>query len=75
MPLTQQFGVQIMASVAAVWSTRKSRKRRSRNKVNNTFLNTKMTLCHTVDFWNDDFNFVCVCVFIHRFCQMLVILK
>uniref|UniRef100_A0A672SXW5 DOP1 leucine zipper like protein B n=1 Tax=Sinocyclocheilus grahami TaxID=75366 RepID=A0A672SXW5_SINGR len=27
MPLTQQFGVQVMASVAAVWSSRKSRKR------------------------------------------------
>uniref|UniRef100_A0A672SSN9 DOP1 leucine zipper like protein B n=1 Tax=Sinocyclocheilus grahami TaxID=75366 RepID=A0A672SSN9_SINGR len=27
MPLTQQFGVQVMTSVAAVWSSRKSRKR------------------------------------------------
>uniref|UniRef100_A0AAY4BHH0 Dopey N-terminal domain-containing protein n=1 Tax=Denticeps clupeoides TaxID=299321 RepID=A0AAY4BHH0_9TELE len=32
-PLTQQFGVQVMASVAAVWSSRKSRKKRSKNKI------------------------------------------
>lgn len=33
MPLTQQFGVQVMASVAAVWSSRRSRKRCSRKKI------------------------------------------
>ncbi|KAI5621394.1 protein dopey-2, partial [Silurus asotus] len=33
MPLTQQYGSQVMASVAAVWNTRQSRKRRSNNKI------------------------------------------
>ncbi|XP_056610813.1 protein dopey-2 isoform X2 [Triplophysa dalaica] len=33
MPLTQQFGMQVMASVAAVWSNRRSRKRCSRKKI------------------------------------------
>ncbi|XP_053090273.1 protein dopey-2 isoform X2 [Pangasianodon hypophthalmus] len=32
-PLTQQYGAQVMASVAAVWNNRRSRKRRSKNKI------------------------------------------
>ncbi|XP_060785440.1 protein dopey-2 isoform X3 [Neoarius graeffei] len=33
MPLTQQYGAQVMASVAAVWNSRRSRKRHSKNKI------------------------------------------
>ncbi|KAK2904895.1 hypothetical protein Q8A67_006694 [Cirrhinus molitorella] len=47
-PLTQQFGVQVMASVAAVWSTRKSRKRRSRNKILPDASDSQMTLVDLV---------------------------
>ncbi|XP_058248197.1 protein dopey-2 isoform X2 [Hemibagrus wyckioides] len=32
-PLTQQYGAQVMASVAAIWNSRRSRKRRSKNKI------------------------------------------
>uniref|UniRef100_A0A671KFZ4 Protein dopey-2-like n=1 Tax=Sinocyclocheilus anshuiensis TaxID=1608454 RepID=A0A671KFZ4_9TELE len=48
MPLTQQFGVQVMASVAAVWSSRKSRKRRSRNKILPDASDSQMTLVDLV---------------------------
>ncbi|XP_051761489.1 protein dopey-2 [Ctenopharyngodon idella] len=48
MPLTQQFGVQIMASVAAVWSSRKSHKRRSRNKILPDASDSQMTLVDLV---------------------------
>lgn len=48
MPLTQQFGVQVMASVAAVWNSRKSRKRRSRNKILPDASDSQMTLVDLV---------------------------
>uniref|UniRef100_A0A8C1JDC8 DOP1 leucine zipper like protein B n=1 Tax=Cyprinus carpio TaxID=7962 RepID=A0A8C1JDC8_CYPCA len=48
MPLTHQFGVQVMASVAAVWSSRKSRKRRSRNKILPDASDSQMTLVDLV---------------------------
>ncbi|XDV30294.1 hypothetical protein PO909_033239 [Leuciscus waleckii] len=48
MPLTQQFGVQVMASVAAVWCSRKSRKRRSRNKILPDASDSQMTLVDLV---------------------------
>uniref|UniRef100_A0A671LRW5 Protein dopey-2-like n=1 Tax=Sinocyclocheilus anshuiensis TaxID=1608454 RepID=A0A671LRW5_9TELE len=48
MPLTQQFGVQVMTSVAAVWSSRKSRKRRSRNKILPDASDSQMTLVDLV---------------------------
>uniref|UniRef100_A0A8C2BCA4 DOP1 leucine zipper like protein B n=1 Tax=Cyprinus carpio TaxID=7962 RepID=A0A8C2BCA4_CYPCA len=48
MPLTHQFGVQVMASVAAIWSSRKSRKRRSRNKILPDASDSQMTLVDLV---------------------------
>ncbi|XP_016429546.1 protein dopey-2-like isoform X2 [Sinocyclocheilus rhinocerous] len=48
MPLTQQFGVQVMTSVATVWSSRKSRKRRSRNKILPDASDSQMTLVDLV---------------------------
>ncbi|XP_016141946.1 protein dopey-2-like [Sinocyclocheilus grahami] len=48
MPLTQQFGVQVMTSVAAVWSSRKSRKRRSGNKILPDASDSQMTLVDLV---------------------------
>ncbi|XP_051566221.1 protein dopey-2-like isoform X2 [Myxocyprinus asiaticus] len=48
MPLTQQFGVQVMASVAAVWSSRSGRKRRSRSKILPDASDSQMTLVDLV---------------------------
>ncbi|XP_051564848.1 protein dopey-2-like [Myxocyprinus asiaticus] len=48
MPLTLQFGVQVMASVAAVWSSRKGRKRHSRSKILPDASDSQMTLVDLV---------------------------
>ncbi|KAA0715639.1 Protein dopey-2 [Triplophysa tibetana] len=48
MPLTQQFGMQVMASVAAVWSNRRSRKRCSRKKILPDASDSQMTVVDLV---------------------------
>ncbi|XP_017325079.2 protein dopey-2 isoform X2 [Ictalurus punctatus] len=47
-PLTQQYGVQVMASVAAVWNSRRSRKRRSKNKILPVASDSQMTIVDLV---------------------------
>ncbi|KAM9486365.1 protein DOP1B isoform 2-T2 [Clarias gariepinus] len=47
-PLTQQYGVQVMASVAAVWNSRRSRKRRLKNKILPVASDSQMTIVDLV---------------------------
>uniref|UniRef100_A0A3B4BRG1 Dopey N-terminal domain-containing protein n=1 Tax=Pygocentrus nattereri TaxID=42514 RepID=A0A3B4BRG1_PYGNA len=47
-PLTQQYGPQVMASVAAVWNSRRSRKKRSKNKILPVASDPQMTIVDLV---------------------------
>ncbi|XP_076857747.1 protein DOP1B isoform X2 [Brachyhypopomus gauderio] len=47
-PLTQQYGVQVMASVAAIWNSRRSRKRRSKNKILPVASDSQLTIVDLV---------------------------
>ncbi|XP_030642280.1 protein dopey-2 [Chanos chanos] len=47
-PLVQHFGVQIMASVAAVWSSRRNRKRRAKNMILPIASDSQLTLVDLV---------------------------
>ncbi|XP_031436903.1 protein dopey-2 [Clupea harengus] len=48
MPLTALYGVQLMASVAAVWSSRKTRKRHNKNKILPEASDSRLTIVHLV---------------------------
>uniref|UniRef100_A0A8B9GLQ4 DOP1 leucine zipper like protein B n=1 Tax=Astyanax mexicanus TaxID=7994 RepID=A0A8B9GLQ4_ASTMX len=48
MPLTQLYGSQVMASMAAVWNSRRSRKRRSKNKILPAVSDSQMTIVDLV---------------------------
>ncbi|XP_072542477.1 protein DOP1B isoform X2 [Salminus brasiliensis] len=48
MPLTQLYGPQVMASMAAVWNSRRSRKRRSKNKILTAASDSQMTIVDLV---------------------------
>ncbi|XP_060732022.1 protein dopey-2 isoform X2 [Tachysurus vachellii] len=47
-PLTQQYGAQVMASVAAVWNSSRSRKKRSKNKILPVASDSQMTIVDLV---------------------------
>ncbi|XP_035378759.1 protein dopey-2 isoform X2 [Electrophorus electricus] len=47
-PLIQQYGVQVLASVAAIWNSRRSRRRRSKNKILPVASDSQLTIVDLV---------------------------